>query len=310
MYDPTKPYKKQIIKAIKKTWNTPFVTVKSGVYPLIIKKFDFPEVDHTDGIGTKGFYHWRAGTFKNAVIDALAMNLNDLALVRSVPYKLQNHITLPIEDERILKIIFALAEESKKRKIAITGGENSFHENIDSLDISITVSGLVKEPKTNSFRVGDYLVGFRSSGLHANGFTKVNQLFGEEIRPEFLIPTKIYLEEILKINEKYEIHGMMNITGGAFSKLKDIAKKADVTIIKNHKLQPHSIFHEIYSRGLRDKDMYTTFNCGIGFILSASKSEAKKIVAEFNDTDIIGEVTKGTGSVHIESNFSNRTITL
>src|SRR3990167_10458658 len=85
MYDPIKPYKKQILDAIKKTWKTPFVTVKSGVYPVITKKFDFPEVDHTDGIGTKGYYHWKAGTLKNAVIDALAMNLNDLAMARAVP---------------------------------------------------------------------------------------------------------------------------------------------------------------------------------------------------------------------------------
>ena len=58
--------------------------VERGIYPIITKKFSFPEVDHTDGIGTKGFYHWRAGTLRGAVLDALAMNLNDLALVRAV----------------------------------------------------------------------------------------------------------------------------------------------------------------------------------------------------------------------------------
>ena len=129
MYNPTKPYKKKISEFIKQTWETPYISVSEGAYPVIKKKFSYPEIDHTDGIGTKGIYHWQEGTFKNAVIDALAMNLNDLAVVRAMPYKLQNHIMVPEEDERILEIIKTLVEECKKRNIAITGGENSFHNN-------------------------------------------------------------------------------------------------------------------------------------------------------------------------------------
>ena len=107
MYNPAKPYKHKILKLIESTWDTPYVRVTGGVYPLIKRKISFPEVDHTDGIGTKGFYHWRQETFKEAVIDALAMNLNDLAIVRAVPYKLSNHITVPVEDERSYKIVKA-----------------------------------------------------------------------------------------------------------------------------------------------------------------------------------------------------------
>lgn len=80
MYDPTKPYKKQILELIKQTWETPYVSVKGDIYPIIERKFSYPEVDHTDGIGTKGVYHWQQRTFGNAALDALAMNLNDLAL--------------------------------------------------------------------------------------------------------------------------------------------------------------------------------------------------------------------------------------
>ena len=59
MYDPTKPYKKQILELIKQTWNTPYVTVKEGnPYPIIQKKFFYSEADSVDGIGTKGKYHW------------------------------------------------------------------------------------------------------------------------------------------------------------------------------------------------------------------------------------------------------------
>src|SRR3989338_1373242 len=110
MYNPVKPYKKKILELIQTTWDTPLVKVSEGIYPIITKKFSYPEVDHTDGIGTKGIYHWQQETFAYAVRDAMAMNLNDLALCRARPYKLQNHILVPTEDARLLKIIRALVK--------------------------------------------------------------------------------------------------------------------------------------------------------------------------------------------------------
>src|SRR3989344_1673536 len=208
MYNPIKPYKHQILKSIESTWNTPYIKVRRGVYPLIEKKFSFPEVDHTDGIGTKGFYHWKARTLHAAVIDALAMNLNDLAMVRAVPYKMSNHITVPIEDKRVFEIIKAMVSECRKRKIAIVGGENSFHYNTEGVDISMTVSGFVKKAQPNVCKVGDILIGLKSSGLHSNGFTKVRDIFGSTYRKEFSIPTRIYLDEILSVLSVCKINGM------------------------------------------------------------------------------------------------------
>ena len=65
MYNPSKPYKSKILELIKQTWQTPYVSVQENVYPIIVKKFSYPEVDHTDGIGTKGDYHWQQKTFRN-----------------------------------------------------------------------------------------------------------------------------------------------------------------------------------------------------------------------------------------------------
>jgi phosphoribosylaminoimidazole (AIR) synthetase len=81
IYDPSKPYKVKILKLIEDTWKTPYLKVEKGLYPILFKKFNLKEVQHTDGIGTKGVYHWKKKTFKNAVVDAMAMNLNDLAMV-------------------------------------------------------------------------------------------------------------------------------------------------------------------------------------------------------------------------------------
>ncbi len=168
-YNPEKPYKNQILELIKKTWITPYISVQEGIYPVFKRKFDYPEIDHTDGIGTKGIYYWNRRTFRNAVLDALAMNLNDLAMARAVPYKLQCHLILPEDNKSvILDIMKNLVIECKKRQIAITGGETSIQDNVQGIDISLTVSGFVKKAKGNQFLVGDMLVGFASSGLHSN----------------------------------------------------------------------------------------------------------------------------------------------
>ncbi|MDD5290086.1 MAG: AIR synthase-related protein [Patescibacteria group bacterium] len=305
MYNPVKPYKKQTIDLIRQTWNTPFVEVKDGIYPIIEKKFSGLEVDHTDGIGTKGFYHWRERTFKNAVLDALAMNLNDLALARAVPYKLQNHITVPKEDSGIIEIIEALSAECQKRKIAITGGETSVHNNFDCLDIGITISGFIENFKPNKFIIGDRLIGIKSNGLHSNGFTKVREVFGEEQRAEFVEPTAIYLDKILELDKKYDLHGLMHITGGAYTKLKDLLVEADVKISRNHKLRPQQIFEDLHSKGVLEEDMYKIFNCGIGFIFSVTEEKAKEIISENENMDIIGEIVSGSGKVIVESYFSD-----
>ncbi|MBI2057739.1 MAG: hypothetical protein HYT63_02025 [Candidatus Yanofskybacteria bacterium] len=310
MYNSVKPYGNKIYEIIQKTWQTPYVVVSDGPYPIIKKKFSWPEVDHTDGIGTKGIYHWQKSAWRNAVLDVLAMNLNDLALVRAVPYKLQNHIILPVEDGRILKIIKALSLECQKRKIAVTGGENSFHNDASGMDISMTVSGFVKREKPNRFQIGDALIGFKSNGLHSNGFTLIRKVFGKKFRPDFVKPTRIYLDTILSLDKVYDIHGLMHITGGAFTKLKKLLKGGDALINRKHKLKPQPIFQEIYKRGVSGQEMYQTFNCGIGFIISVPKPQAGKIVSKIKGTDIIGEVIKGNSRIQIESMFSNKSLLL
>jgi len=310
MYDPVKPYKEKILALIQSTWQTPYVSIHPDTYAIIEKKFSYPEVDHTDGIGTKGIYHLEKRTFRNAVLDALAMNLNDLTLVRAIPYKLQNHIVLPEDDyEAILEIILALSEECRKRNIAITGGETSIHEG-SSFDISITISGFIKNPKPNKFQIGDALIGIASNGLHSNGFTKVREIFGNEFHEEFVSPTPIYWDTVFALAEKYDIHGMVHITGGAFTKLKDLLDDTDVRITRDHKLKPQPIFYALYRSGITDEEMYRIFNCGIGFILSVAPEDRERILAEFHNTDCIGTIHKGTGRTVIDSAFSQKVVTL
>ena len=308
MYDPAKPYKKDLIGRIKETWDTPYIHVREGIYPVFERNFSYPEVDHTDGIGTKGYYHWKKRSLKEAVIDALAMNLNDLALVGATPYKLQNHITIPEDtEEGVFKIIEQLKNECTKRNIAITGGETSHHNNLDSLDIGMTVSGFITKEQHRTPQVGNVVVGLKSNGLHSNGFTKVRALFGDEVRPEFIEPTKIYSDGVLPVYEKYDVHGMMHITGGAFTKIKDIASNVHVCIDAPDLLEPQKIFYDLYEKGIADKEMYQTFNCGIGYILFVSEEDAGKVISEIENSAVCGYVEKGAG-ITIQSAFNSTSI--
>jgi len=310
MYDTTKPYKKTISELIKKTRETPYVSVIDNI---VYKKFNFPECHHSDGIGTKGVYHWQNRSFENAVIDSMAMNLNDLALMRAKPYAVIDHLLLPEDDkEAIVDLISSLSSECVKRNIAITGGETAIHNNIEGLEISMTMLGFIENPKPNKFRKGDYLIGIESNGLHSNGFTKVRELFGDEFREEFIRPTYIYLDEILELNKNYDIHGMMHITGGAYTKLIDLLDDCDALITNEYALEPQEIFFELYDEGVSvsDFEMYKTFNCGVGFILGVSKKDADDVIMSIKNfrAEQIGEVFRGSNKVKIKSKFSNEKV--
>lgn len=313
MYDTTKPYKEQVIKLIARTWHTPYVSVENGISRYKLQQpFIF---SHVDGIGTKGIYHWEKRTFKEAVLDALAMNLNDLALQRAFPFEIIDHLFIPEDDNAaIFEIIEALSDECIKRKIAITGGETAIHNNMQGMELSIAMSGYIENQRTNKIVEGDVLIGLASNGLHSSGFTKIRQLFGEEYRKEFTKPTEIYLEKILELDKKYRINGLMHITGGAFTKLKGLLKQCNAEITRGHELELHDIFKEIYSKNVSDEEMYKTFNCGIGFVLSVSQKftlfalHCLEDMTEFNAA-IIGNAVKGTGKVIIESKFSDKLVT-
>ncbi len=317
MYNTMKPYTGKILEAIKRTWNTPYCQVEDHfgdckMYPSIKLKGDYWMVDHTDGIGTKGHYHWNMRTFKNAALDALAMNLNDLAMCGAEPIKLQNHIFLPEDDnDAIYEIIETLVEECEHRGIAMTGGETSIHNNMNGMDISMTVTGIYRgrPNRANRYVAGDCLIGLKSNGLHSNGFTRVHQVLEpvKGIIPEFVVPTRIYTDEIRKVYN--EVNMANHITGGAYTKLLPYCKDVDLEF-EFHGPYAHAqdIFWDL-AEHCSSEEMYKTFNCGYGFVLSVPCDKVKHVMNETGGW-IIGDVREGTGKIIIKSAFHNDPDTL
>lgn len=303
MYRTNKPYTPKILEIIKTTWeNKAWCIISDGVYPTIQMTENWLHMDHTDGIGTKGYYHWYGKTYGKAAIDAFAMNANDLAMYGAIPFKLQNHIFLPEDnDDAIYEIVESLANLSKKYGIVMTGGETSIHNNMNGMDISVTMSGICHHNKSHQYKVGDTIIGIPSAGLHSNGFTLVYKKLGGD-RAEYRVPTRIYINELSKVYDK--VNAVNHITGGAYTKLKPTISP-DANVVLKFTKKPSQIFIDLYDAGIDSKQMYSTFNCGYGMILSVPEENVEDVLKIIEDGDIIGRVEKGEGNVVVFSTFDN-----
>lgn len=305
MYNTTKSYIKQIQEEIVSTWDTPYVKITDigGSYPVITRRINKYDIDHTDGIGTKGFYHWRKRSFAHAVQDALAMNLNDLITMGAVPYKLQDHLILQEDDHfAIIDIVKELAKECRRRNIAIGGGETSIQWNLGGMELSLCVTGFITDLCKRHVVTGDWLIGLRSSGLHANGLTRAADIISD--LDVLTKPTIIYLDTVRSILDKYTVNSMVHIAGGAFTRLKSIltTQNAEINVGKDIP----QVFFNLFKGQITDTEMYKTFNCGIGFVMSLPQEHAENVLKDYPKEAVhIGHVQAGDGLVRIKSSFSD-----
>ena len=159
---------------------------------------------------------------------------------------------------------------------------------------------------------GDAVVGLASSGIHSNGLTLARKiLVGEEgkrvherlpslgrsVGEELLSPTMIYVRVVLELLSKFELHGLAHITGGSFSKLKRFGEYSKTGFQLDSMPDPLPVFKEVQARGgVSDREMYRTFNMGVGFCVMAERREAEDVVDTCErlgySASVIGRVVK------------------
>jgi phosphoribosylformylglycinamidine cyclo-ligase len=162
---------------------------------------------------------------------------------------------------------------------------------------------------------GDALIGLESNGIHSNGYSLVRRVLSrgqlKELSAELLRPTRIYVKPVLSLlrlaisDKRLAIKGIAHITGGAFyDKIARILPaNVNARIYKDSWAVP-KIFRFIQNKGgIEEKEMYHTFNMGVGMVLITGASAAKKIVAELAELRlkawVIGGVTKGSKTVEL-----------
>lgn len=348
-YDPTKPENLKTLELIKSTHPSegPIMLERVG-RRFSIKKDpeywkDFEEVTSTDSIGTKAYFHWITGSFDYGAQDAAAMVWNDLIETGAVPYIMQDQILIEQEyEDDIHAIVKALRDlcfkyqwnvgGDKSNPVIISGGDTSINNLIKGFDIGITSTGKVRngEKVFPNPKEGDLVIGVKSSGLHSNGFTDVRETInnlnlkldyrledGTYLGKELTKPTEIYVPAIshaLEESREY-VDGLINITGGAYSKLKELTRDLfDIVLERKRWPSPQPIFNLIYEKGKwSDEKMYTTLNNGVGYLVLADRKGIGQVldnIAKYHDADIIGYVKKGSGKVKVESKFSDKNIVL
>jgi len=346
-YDPTKPFNKQTLQLIQDTHpkDGPIILERVGRRFAIKKDYnywkDFEEVRTSDTIGTKAKIHWQKRTFTYAAQDAVAMSWNDLIEDGAVPYETQDTILIQEEDrEAIYSIVKSLrdlclkhqwkVDENRSNPVIISGGETAIVNNVDGFEIGITATGKVKsnEKVYPNPKEEDALLGLRSSGMNSNGFTFASPVIFDKLKldlddylyettvgEELTKPTPIYVPAIndLLENHREHVHDLINITGGAYTKLKDLTKGLfDIAIKRDHEISPQPVFKFVYEYGkFFDSEMYMNLNCGTGYAALVDSSEKKNCLETLRKhcwSDEIGCVKKGEGLIKIESKFSNRKV--
>jgi len=254
-----------------------------------------------DGVGSKIELCAKNGFLYNAGIDLVAMSVNDILCHGAIPKYFLDYIATDRINENTDEFIKGVLEGCRLSKCKLVGGETAEMKSIyrvNSLDAAGFVMGDVIYPITNDINIGDILVGLPSNGLHANGFSLVNQVYKNETNVDWqkiLKPTRIYVDEIKQIlNEnKLNVKSIINITGGGWMKNIPRVLNKDQFFEITHKWEIHNEFIELQRKTkLSNIEMLETFNCGIGMILVVSK-DSLQYLKEY-DLIQIGKIISGT----------------
>ena len=252
-------------------------------------------VSATDGVGTKLEIANKLKKFDTIGIDLVAMCVNDLIVQGAKPLFFLDYIAIgKVKKNKYKNILKGIYKGCKISNCYLSGGETAEMPGIynkDKFDLAGFCVGLVDKNKIlNGKKVknNDLLLAIPSSGLHSNGFSlvryilKIKHINNKNLLKELLTPTKIYVDEILKLHDKNLINGCCNITGGGIiENLPRILSTNKAVEIDLDKIKTLKIFKFIKQNNISDSEMLKTFNCGIGFCLIINKKNLNKVKKVF-----------------------------
>jgi len=268
----------------------------------------------TDGVGTKLLVADALQKWDTIGIDCIAMNVNDTICVGSEPIAFVDYIAIDRPDEKVTSEVGkGLEEGARQSDMTIVGGEIAvLPEIINGFDLAGTCLGVVEKKRIvtgDKIRPGDALIGLPSSGVHSNGLTLARKIFernhirykdkvkglNRSVGLELLEPTTIYVRQVLRLLQKYEVRGMANITGGGLRNL--IRLKKGIGFEISEPMKPQPIFKIMQELGdVTDLEMYQIFNMGMGYCLVVSDGIADSVVRDAGKgARIVGHSVKRNG---------------
>ena len=299
-----------------------------GLFAMSTKYKEPVLVSGTDGVGTKLRLAFILDKHDTIGQDAVAMCVNDILVQGAEPLFFLDYLAVgKLEPEQVADVVKGVANACKESGCALIGGETAemagFYAE-GEYDIAGFAVGAVEKSKiitSEKVKAGDVILGLPSSGVHSNGYSLVRKIvfdvkgfkgdeyideLGKTIGEELLTPTRLYPKSCLPLIEKFDIHGMVHVTGGGYYENipralpEDMGAEIDAT---SWPVPP--IFNMLKEWGNVDwHEMYRTFNMGIGMIIIASADEAEKIKADLQARNEavyeIGKVTQGSHEVIVK----------
>ena len=278
----------------------------------------------TDGVGTKIEIANVLNKYDTIGIDLVAMSVNDLIVQGAKPLLFLDYISInKIDLKKLKSIIKGIVNGCEQSECELVGGETAempgTYEKgkFDIAGFAVGVVGKNKILSKNKIKNNDLVLAIPSSGLHSNGYSLVRYVLNKKkinikknsfLRTELLRPTKIYVKEVLKLNDKNLINGCANITGGGLpDNIKRIIPENLVAEIDLTKINASKIFRWLKKNNISDKEMLKTFNCGVGFCLIISPKNLDKIKKYFTKEFkpyLIGKISKGKNKVKLNGSIN------
>ena len=284
-------------------------------------------VSGTDGVGTKLKLAFLTNKHDTVGIDCVAMCVNDIICCGAKPLFFLDYIACGKNvPEKIAQIVSGVAEGCVQSGCALIGGETAempgFYPE-DEYDLAGFSVGVVDKSRVldkSSVTEGDVIIALPSSGVHSNGFSLVRKVFdveridlgkpvsalgGTSLGDALLTPTKIYVKPMLALFDALSVKSVSHITGGGFyENIPRSLPKGCTAKIERGALKPLPIFDYLAETGgIPERDMFNTYNMGVGMSVIVSKHDADKALeilrAEGEAAYIMGEVIKGDEGVVI-----------
>lgn len=279
-------------------------------------------VSGTDGVGTKLKLAFDMDIHDTIGIDAVAMCVNDILTQGAEPLFFLDYIACGKNDPaQIEAIVKGVAEGSKLSGAALLGGETAempgFYQD-GEYDIAGFAVGVVeKDARVNkaNVKVGDQIIGLPSSGVHSNGFSLVRHIIKEQgldlhtqyegfdkpLGEVLLTPTEIYVAPVLNLLKSVKVNAMAHITGGGFyENVPRMLPEGMGAKFNESTWTAPAIFSFLQEKaGISDKEMFTVFNMGIGYMIVVNPDDVAATLALLPNASLIGEIT-ATGEIEIQ----------
>ena len=281
-------------------------------------------VSGTDGVGTKLKNAFLLDKHDTIGIDCVAMCVNDVICVGAKPLFFLDYIAVGKNyPEKVAEIVSGIAEGCVQSGCALIGGETAempgFYP-VDEYDVAGFSVGLVDRKKMidgTQMKAGDAIVGIRSSGVHSNGFSLVRKIFnidessarryvpefGKTLGEELLTPTKIYVKAVESLLSACPDKAISHITGGGFyENIPRMMTDGLTAKIEKAAVPVLPVFEVMAKTGnIPERDMFNTFNMGVGMCVAVDKNDVHKAVAAIEAAGekavVLGEIVSGDEGV-------------